>query len=155
VTAPAPSALKVLRGTDKAQPSRVNRREPKGEPGGLVPPPWLSEKGRLVWDYLEPMFTSMRITLESDNPAFMLLAEALADYLVARNQIEEDGPYYTTETEQGSVMIRSHPAVADRNDAWRRARLALVDFGGTPSARTRVQTLLDEGDELDKWASGG
>ena len=35
-------------------------------------------------------------------------------------------------------MIRPHPAVAVRQDAWKRVVTLLRDFGMTPSARTRV-----------------
>jgi P27 family predicted phage terminase small subunit len=152
---PTPTKLKVLRGTGRKD--RGNRNEPRPEPlpAGSPPPDWISADAAEYWPELERVFSAAGLLTTLDAPALALLCEALADYLVARDTLDEAGPYYTTETENGSVMIRAHPAVSDRSEAWRRVRLALMDFGGTPAARTRVAAVLgEEGDDLDRWQRG-
>jgi phage terminase small subunit len=59
--------------------------------------------------------------------------------------------YYTSRTTSGSLMIRPHPALAVRQDAWKRVVMLLRDFGMTPSARTRVAAA--EGGEEDPFAT--
>jgi phage terminase small subunit len=62
--------------------------------------------------------------------------------------------YYTTTTENGSLMIRPHPAMAIRSDAWKRVVGMLDRFGMTPSSRTKVSALAAvEIDPLAEWAA--
>lgn len=62
--------------------------------------------------------------------------------------------YYTTTTEKGSLMIRPHPAMAIRSDAWKRVVAMLDRFGMNPSAKTRVSaTAPVEADPLEAWAA--
>jgi phage terminase small subunit len=46
--------------------------------------------------------------------------------------------YYTSRTREGSLMIRPHPAMAVRQDAWKRVTVLLREFGMTPASRTRI-----------------
>jgi phage terminase small subunit len=50
-------------------------------------------------------------------------------------------------TKDGSVMHRSHPAVAAIQDADRRIKGWLIEFGETPSARSRLRVDAHEPDE--------
>jgi phage terminase small subunit len=64
--------------------------------------------------------------------------------------------YYTTTTKEGSFMVRPHPAMAVRQDAWKRVIAILREFGMTPSARTRVAaTEGGEKDPLDEFLGQG
>lgn len=153
-TTTVPTAIKKLRGTDLDNPGRVNHREPQVE-GVVSEPPLLSEAGRLIWAEVVPFIERMKVLQPQDSFALQLLVEAMADYVIARDALAKEERYYTTESENGSIMMRSHPALVDRDNAWRRVRYMLQDFGSTPASRTRVQTVLeDDGDDLDKWARG-
>jgi phage terminase small subunit len=131
---PKPSALKILQGTDRAD--RRNPAEPK-PPVGAVPPPWLPRNGpaRSAWRRLAPALTATRVLTVADSEALALACIALADFLEAR---------------------------ADAN-GWRRADAAwkrysgmLVQFGMTPSARTRVAAVpAVERDPLAEWITRG
>ncbi len=63
--------------------------------------------------------------------------------------------YYTTTTKEGRLMIRPHPAMAARADAWKRV-LAMVDrFGMAPAPRARVSaTRADDHDPVEDFLSG-
>lgn len=52
------------------------------------------------------------------------------------------GRYYTTRTETGSLMVRPHPAAAEKDAAWRRFVKLLIEFGATPAARSRVSAMV-------------
>lgn len=58
--------------------------------------------------------------------------------------------YYTTRTKEGSLMIRPHPAVTDRKDAWERVLKMLTHFGMTPATRGKV--TAGEGADEDPFA---
>lgn len=127
---PKPAALKVLQGTDRAD--RRNPAEPKPAIGAK-PPPWLPRTGpaRSAWRRLAPVLTAARVLTVADAEALALACLALSDFLEAR---------------------------ADAN-GWRRADAAwkrysgmLVQFGMTPSARTRVAAVpAEEADPLAAW----
>lgn len=63
--------------------------------------------------------------------------------------------YYTTRTKEGSLMIRPHPAMAVRQDAWKRVVAMLDRFGMSPSARSRVmKTESAEADPFEDFLRG-
>jgi phage terminase small subunit len=64
--------------------------------------------------------------------------------------------YYTTRTESGSLMVRPHPAAAEKDAAWRRFTKMLIEFGSTPAARARVSAAPAGAaiDPAEEFASG-
>jgi P27 family predicted phage terminase small subunit len=94
----------------------------------------------------------MGVLTEADEIALQMLCEAYADYLEAREALRAFGSnYYTTTTQTGGTMHRLHPAVSVMQETDRRFRNRLVEFGKTPSARSRVQ--IDEPSPADDPAS--
>jgi P27 family predicted phage terminase small subunit len=83
----------------------------------------------------------MRVLTEADGEALALAADALADYVTARGVIQKKGHTYETKTEAGAVMVRPRPEVSIASDAWKRARLMLLEFGLTPAARGKVKAV--------------
>lgn len=65
-------------------------------------------------------------------------ADAGAERTVVRLPHEPGRRYYTTRTKEGSFMIRPHPAMAVRQDAWKRVVGLLGHFGMTPATRAKV-----------------
>lgn len=64
--------------------------------------------------------------------------------------------YYTTRTKEGSLMIRPHPAMAVRSDAWKRVVAMLDRFGMNPSAKARVSAApQEEEDPMDRLLGAG
>ena len=135
---PAPNHLKLVRGNPGRRP--LNAAEPKVRRARPSAPEHMSDRAREAWGYVSGLLDRMGILSEVDALALELLCEAYADYLGARAEIKAFGSEtYATETANGDKMYRSHPAVAQRNDADRRIRGWLAEFGMTPSARTRVR----------------
>ncbi|WLB84896.1 MULTISPECIES: phage terminase small subunit P27 family [Bradyrhizobium] len=101
----------------------------------------MSDKARETWGYVTGLLDRMGVLTEADGVALEMLCEAYADFLAARAELKNVGSeYYETSTASGDTMYRVHPAVAQRNDADRRIRSWLAEFGMTPSARARVKT---------------
>lgn len=79
-----------------------------------------------------------------------------AGRIVVTLEHEGGARYYTTRTKEGSLMIRPHPAMAIRQDAWKRVVGLLREFGMTPSARTRVSAgEASDADPLDEFLRAG
>lgn len=79
--------------------------------------------------------------------AIQRLAETYAEVLTLQEDIKREGRFYTADTKFGE-MIRPHPAVAMYSDASKRLHALLVEFGLTPSSRSKVKAPGD-GDEKD------
>jgi P27 family predicted phage terminase small subunit len=100
----------------------------------------MSDKARETWGYVSGLLDRMGILTEVDAVALEMLCEAYADYLKARDDLDAFGSnYYETVNQSGGVMHRAHPAVAVMQDADRRIKAWLAEFGMSPSARTRVK----------------
>jgi P27 family predicted phage terminase small subunit len=144
---PKPSYLKLVTGNPGKR--KLNSKEPKVARARPLAPTHMSDKARETWGYVGGLLDRMGVLSEVDAVALELLCEAYADFLAAKGVLEAFGSdYYTTKTALGDEMHRAHPAVAQKNDADRRIRAWLGEFGMTPGARSRVKAD-GEGKEED------
>lgn len=151
---PTPTHLKLVKGNPGRRP--VNKREPKAPRSRPSAPVHMSDRARETWGYVTGLLDRMGVLTEVDGVALEMLCEAYADYLAARAELKAFGSeYYATSTAAGDQMHRVHPAVAQRNDADRRIRAWLAEFGMTPSARARVKAdgIEDEDPAENYFAS--
>jgi P27 family predicted phage terminase small subunit len=143
---PTPVYLKVLTGNPGKK--ALNTLEPKPPRGKPNAPAHLSDKAREAWSYVSDHLDRMGALTKVDALALEALCEAYADYLAARATLAEFGSnYYETVNAQGGVMHRPHPAVAVMQDADRRIKAWFVEFGMTPSSRSRIQVGNGEANE--------
>ncbi len=107
---PKPTALKILEG---AQRCRINTSEPTF-PTNVTPrpPDWLGLYGKNRWRKLAPILAKAGLLTDGDIPAF----EQLCDE-------------YDT--------VRRDPLAAGARDRYRKL---LVEFGLTPSSRSRIRS---------------
>jgi P27 family predicted phage terminase small subunit len=143
-----PTAVKKLRGT--LQPSRLNRAEPKPEPGIPDPPPGLSEAALAIWPAIAAALGGMRVVAKSDAIALAGLCECLGEIAAARAALarpvkvgrrviaKAGARTYATTSRTGAVMLRARPEVAMVSDADRRLQAWLTKFGLSPADRSRV-----------------
>lgn len=144
---PTPSHLKLVRGTARAD--RGAKNEPHPERARPSAPETMSDRGREAWGYVVAVLDRMGVLTEADAMAVELLCEARADWLDARDEIEAAGgpTYESINAETGAKLIKSHPAVAMRNDAARRLQSLLAEFGMSPSSRSKVNAKDNDGKE--------
>jgi len=152
---PLPSKVKAARGTERAGRANVKEPSPKVAAASMAPPAGLGEVASEHWLELVPLLVGMRVLTMADVPALRATCEAWADYRAACDELRKLGSgYYRSESEQGGIMYRAHPALADRNDAWRRYKSGLVEFGLTPAARSKVEKVETSGGgpkRLEDW----
>lgn len=135
---PIPTQLKVLKGT--AKPSRTNLDEPQPTRGVPRIPSWLPADARKHWRDIAPLLDDMNVLTQADGAGLALLCDVLAEYVAASKIVKQHGRTYTTITETGSAIVRARPEVAMKADAWKRAAQMMMQFGLTPSGRTRLHT---------------
>lgn len=131
---PKPTALKILTGSARHDPQRINHDEPKPALGAR-PPAFLPRTGpaRAAWRRLAPVLTRTRVLTEADADALALACLALAEYLEAR--------------EDGAGWRRA-------DAAWKRYGAALGWFGLNPSARARIHVAVETtADPIAEWAA--
>lgn len=140
---PTPTHLRIVGGNAGKRP--INGAEPKPRRERPSAPAHVSDKARETWGYVVGLLDDMGVLTKADAIAIETLCEAYADFLAARAALKAFGSnYYETENAQGGTMHRAHPAVAVMQDADRRIRGWLAEFGLTPSARSRVQAAPDD-----------
>ncbi|MDX7198322.1 phage terminase small subunit P27 family, partial [Escherichia coli] len=80
------------------------------------------------------------IISQLDARALELLVEAYTEYRHHCETLDAEGYTYRTETQNGDVMIKAHPAAAMKADVWKRIRAMLAEFGMSPASRAKVNT---------------
>ena len=139
-----PSVIEIAQGSPGHR--SPNKREPK--PMELTPddledaPEGYGENERKWWRYYGGILGSMRVLTEADRTALETLATASAEREQNDEQLRKVGPIY--QVPGGAVRISPLFKIGM---ALRDRELKLLrEFGLTPSARTRVQTVgADEG----------
>lgn len=136
---PKPPELRALTGGKKGKTT-----SPEFAPlTKIQPPKFLSDRAAAHWPDLVDLLSGMGVMGDTDRLALALLCETLCEWIEAGETIQAQGATYDAVTEAGAVMHRAHPAVAQRSDAARRVQSLLSEFGLTPSARAKVQSLPD------------
>src|SRR5690349_4468004 len=125
---PKPTHLKLVTGNPGKR--AINPAEPKAKRARPSAPSHMSDKARETWGYVTGLLDRMGILTEVDALALEMLCEAYADFLAASATLKELGSdYYETMNQSGSIMYRAHPALAKKQDADRRIRGWLAEFG--------------------------
>jgi len=123
---PAPTSLKILGGTRR---DRLNDQEPRFPSAeGARPPSWLGGYGRGLWRRLLPDVVEAGLVTVADIPAFTMLCD------------EYD-------------WMRRDPTNGGARDRLRRW---LIEFGLTPSGRSRIRCMVEAPvDELSAFLGSG
>jgi P27 family predicted phage terminase small subunit len=109
-------------------------REAEPAPGLPDPPPHLSELAREQWHKLGGKLAALRLVTEIDAPALAALCQAYARWAEAEEKIRQFGPVITSPS---GYLIQS-PYLAIANRSLEQMMRILVEFGMTPSSRSRV-----------------
>lgn len=143
---PKPTALKKLDGNPGKRSLNVN--EPK--PGIKKPtcPAHLVGEARKEWNRMVKLLLGLRLLTEIDRAALAGYCQAWARWIEAEGKIRTEG--MTIETDKGNLI--QSPYVGIANQAMKQMRAFLIEFGMTPSSRSRVSTpATDEGDPYEQF----
>ena len=145
-------------------PEPIQFRKRKGNPDGHklpqeprvvrgIPdaPLGLSEVAARKWGELAPTLHAMGVLSKQDLHALEVGCESYAEWHACRAKLREyGGTSYEAETQNGSVIHKAYPEVAERDAAWRRYMQFLVQYGLTASARARVAPLTEGSSDAEK-----
>lgn len=135
---PKPTNIRVLQGNPGRRPLPEN--EPQPPEGEIVPPSTLSPAALEYWKQHEPILLAMGVLTTADVAALAEMCEVEAEFWAARAVVHAEGMFMTFE---GGRLIE-HPAVKVASDAQKRLMRLQVEFGLTPSSRTRVKAQPKE-----------
>ncbi len=138
---PVPTALKVVRGTD--QPCRVKKNEPKPKTDSIKRPFKLSHIASLQWTKVSRQLKAAKLLTNIDTHALALYCESYATYIEAKGLIREQG--VVVDGLNGAEKQSAYFLVA--NKAQDQMLKLMVEFGMTPSSRTRVSAAVGPDDD--------
>lgn len=137
---PTPTALKIVRGNPGRRPLPPNEPRPQGDP---EMPDWLSDAAKVHWPKVAEQLQAAGIITSLDAAALGLYCEAFARWKHANDQVAKFGPVVKAPS---GFPVQS-PFLAISNRAWDQMSKMLVEFGMTPSSRSRVSAQQQEGYE--------
>lgn len=109
-------------------------------PGVPAAPAHLSEAAKAAWKSLAQRLDEMGVLSLADGWALEQLAENYCEILECRALLKDGGRVITRKDVKGNDQLSTHPAVIQLSDAEKRFRAMMVEFGLTPSSRSRVKT---------------
>lgn len=136
---PKPSTLRLLQGKRGHRP--LNSREPKPETAIPDCPEVVSTlpAAKLKWDELTPKLYRAGILTEVDGDALAAYCTEYAHYVDCENFVRENGSVMTLRDDKGNVKwCQPVPQETLRAKHLEKMRQLLVEFGMTPSARSRL-----------------
>lgn len=148
---PKPTAIKDLAGNPGKRP--LNNQEPK--PGKLTRTPpvpgHIRGVARQEWRRMAKTLNQLGLLTEIDLPALEMYCQMYGRWVEAEERVRDMG--MIVKTNNGNPIQNPYLAVANR--AAKDMKSMLVEFGMTPSSRSRVQvdTGPDEVDEYEQFVN--
>lgn len=172
---PKPTKLKIAAGNPGKR--KLNEREPRPEAKAPAMPAWLSVRAKAEWKRIVPELLRLGLLARVDLAALSGYCQAYAEVEEATRTIEKEGrickmPIFadddvietvhdpTTGQVTGTKVVvakgtkigerlKSHPAVAQQQQAMRLVKQFLGEFGLSPSSRSRVASDAGEAPTAD------
>lgn len=127
----APTALKILKGTEK---SRINQDEPELPIAEPQMPEYLDERAQQEWNHHLAGLLEAGVLSERDGQVFAEFCQAVSNIIRYTDKCREpDG-----EVNEKGQRTRWTLLLREANEARRRCE---IELGLTPSARTRVKAI--------------
>ncbi len=140
---PLPSNVKLLKGTNRAD--RENKKEPKPKLKIPEPPDHLSKLALIEWGRVSGELLKLGLLSEIDMAALSAYCQCFSRWAEAEEELKEST--LTIKTESGNVI--QNPLVGIANKAMDKMIKCLVEFGMSPSSRSKVTAHLPDQD--DEW----
>ena len=141
---PVPTHLKIIRGNPGKRP--LNHHEP--ESAATLPPcpAHLSADAKKEWKRVGKMLTEHGVMTELDTDALALYCSTYALWKDADGRVTKMGIYYK---QRSTGLIVQNPWFKPSMKLAERLQKLFVEFGITPSSRTRIKIAKKEQDDED------
>lgn len=145
---PLPTEFKVISGEKRKH--RLNPGEPRPDISIPEPPAFLSAEALKEWNRITPELERLGIITVLDRLPLAVFCQVSADLAEAERQLHREG--FTVATANGGT--KTHPLVGIVNMFQTMLHKYAVEFGMTPSSRSRVKALKPETNERrNTWAT--
>ena len=144
---PKPTALKKITGNPGKR--SLNTREP--EPDLNIPdcPEHLDDVARQEWARIAPQLHGMKVLARVDRAALAAYCQAWSRWVDAEVNLRKYGA--VIKTPKGYPIQNPYLGIA--NTAIDLMRKFLTEFGMTPSSRSRISTVAEQGLPVeDEWS---
>lgn len=140
-----PTALKVVTGT--ARKDRTNAKEPKPAKADKSIPKDLDQNLHVYWNEYRPLLDGCGVLTQADITALRLLCQARFYMEEYKRELATNGAICMT---PNGFPVQS-PYVQLYNKAFDQLNKMLIEFGMTPSSRSKV-TAIEKETGSDPWA---
>lgn len=140
--APTPTPILKARGSWRG---KIKRGEPAPPVVAPACPDWLPDGARVEWGRLAGQLEALGVLAEVDRDALVAYCMAWSEYCELEKEIQKTGLIIRT-----GKKPAANPLVKLRDRAAERALRLAIQFGLTPSARSRVQVQKKEEAPSDK-----
>jgi P27 family predicted phage terminase small subunit len=143
---PKPTLLKLITGNPGHWP--LNRNEPN--PKRMIPPcpDFLQGEARKTWHKVSKKLFRIGLLTEIDDMALAILCESWAEYLESSAKLAETE--MLVKAPNGQPMMNPYLVIA--NQAIKKVRALLAEFGMSPSSRSRISTAgAGQDSESGEW----
>ena len=142
---PLPTALKVMRGNPGKRP--LNDAEPVPDPAMPTCPPQLTGAAREEWERVGTELLKLGLISQLDRGILTVYCDAWGRWVEAKEALEMTGMVVMTRT--GYPVPSPYLTIANRS--LEIMQKAAVEFGMSPSSRSRVKaTPVEEDDEFEE-----
>ena len=131
---PIPTKLKLARGSRRVGDLNNRGNEPQPEPKPPTCPTHLTEAAKQEWRRIAPQLERLGLLTRLDRVALAAYCQAWGDWIEARRAIKLSGT--VVKAPDGGLMLNPYLKVS--NTAAKQMHEFLVEFGMSPSSRTRV-----------------
>ena len=143
---PAPTAIKIARGTARGKP----KPEPQPPTDGIAMPPHLGPVAASRWAELLPMLQAVKVMTRADVEALARYCDTYEWWLATRAKLRAEGDTYPILNDGGQVKyIAQRPEVSIAHKLAQQLRQLEQDFGLNPSARTSLNVEAAKQEDID------
>ena len=133
---PVPTVLKIARGNPGQRRLPADEPQPSTEIDLAVPAILADDPdARAEWERTAPMLHRLGLLSEADGDALILYCATFARWKQAETQLRRYGLLITA---KGNPYPMISPYLSISNKAQAQCRLLLMEFGCTPTSRSRV-----------------
>lgn len=136
---PKPTQLRIIRGNPGKRP--LPEHEAQAEPKLPPPLPHLSAAAKKEWRRTGKRLLALGLVTEIDSAALGIYCQAYGRWSEAEEQLTKFG----TVIKAPSGFLVQSPYLAIANKCMEQMMKALVEFGMSPSSRSRVHAAKDTG----------
>lgn len=146
---PKPTAVHELNGSYDINPKRRNKSEPKPPSGRPVAPRYLDRLAKNEWRQTCELLEKMGVLSLADKSALTLYCQTFSEWRKAIVYCDKYGAWTIGKDGNGNTTTTRNEWDRLRERSAESCRKWLVEFGLTPSARTRLQVTEETKDEFD------